>query len=240
LRLEIRRGLSISRFFIASHVDFFVALFLIVISSIIFFSNLGKLSMWGGDEQVHFQWASHMISSGDYITPWAYGNTYLWIGKPPLVMWLMSLSLRIFEPNFGTRFWSAFFGVLCSVLVFYIGKLLFNRIIGFMSAIILLTFSTFYAFARIGVLDVPLTLFLLCSIYFFLISEKSKKDNQYAILSGIFFGLALMTKQLSALLIPIIIFSYLLFTKKSLRFLLRRPFALLVGIGSLIFCPWVI
>jgi len=240
LRLEIRRRLSVSRFFIASHVDFFLVLVLIVISSIVLFSNLGSASMWGGDEQVHFQWASHMVSSGDYLTPWAYGNTYLWIGKPPLVIWLMSLSLRVFEATFATRFWSAFFGVLCSVFVFYTGKLLFNRIVGFLSATILLTFSTFFAVARIGVLDVPLAFFVLGSIYFFLMSQNSKKENRYAILSGVFFGLALMTKQLSALLIPIIIFFYLLFTQKNLRFLLRRPFVLLLGIGFLIFCPWVI
>jgi 4-amino-4-deoxy-L-arabinose transferase-like glycosyltransferase len=240
LRLEIEKGLSLLRFFIASHVDVFVVLVLIAVSSIVFFPNLGSAPMWAGDEQVYSQWANHIVNSGDYLTPWAFGKTNLWIAKPPLIIWLMSLSLRVFEANFATRFWSAIFGVLSCVFVFYLGKLLFNRLVGILSAIILLTFSTFYAYARLGWLDVPLTFFLLGSIYFFLMSEKSEKETQYAVLSGVFFGLALMTKQLSALLIPIIIFFYLLLTRKNFRFLLTRPFVLFGGIGLLIFCPWVI
>ena len=240
IRLEIGKSLSIFHSFIANHVDVFLVLILITISSIILFPNLGSASMWGGDEKIHFQWANHIVSSGDYITPWANDNIYLWVGKPPLVIWLMSFSLRVFETNFAIRFWGAFFGVLSSVFVFYTGKFLVNRIVGFISAIILLTFSSFYGIARSGLLDVPLTFFLLGSIYFFLKSEDSKKERQYVILSGVFFGLALMTKQLSALLIPIIIFFYLLFTRRSLRFLLRKPFVMFAGIGSLIFSPWVI
>jgi 4-amino-4-deoxy-L-arabinose transferase-like glycosyltransferase len=240
LRLEIEKDLNTFLFFIASYVDVFVVLILIAISSIVFFSNLGSAPMWAGDELIYFEWASHIVNSGDYLTPWAFGMECLWIGKPPLIIWLMSFSLRVFEQNFATRFWSALFGVLSIVLVFYIGKLLFNRIAGILSATILLTFSNFYAYARLGWLDVPLTFFLLGSIYFFMMSEKAKKEKQYAILSGIFFGLALMTKQIAALLIPIIIFFYLLFTRRNLRFLLRKPFVLIVGIGLLIFCQWVV
>jgi len=240
LRPEIGKDLGVLRSFIAKYIDIFLVLILATISSIIFFSNLGNAPMLNVDEQVHFQWASHIVSSGDYLTPWAYGNIFLWIGKPPLIIWLMSFSLRVFDTNFATRFWSAFFGVLCSILVFYIGKHLFNRIMGLLSATILLTFSIFYTFARVGLLDVPLAFFLTGSIYFFMKSENSRKETQYVILSSIFFGLALMTKQLSALLIPIIVFCYLLITRKNLRFLLRKPFALFVGIGLLIFSPWVI
>ena len=240
MRFGIRKILSSCRFFIEVNIDIFAVLILIFVSSLVLFSNLGSGLIWIGDEQVHFQWANHIVDSGDYLTPWAYGQTNLWIVKPPLIIWLMSLSLRLFESTFAIRFWSALFGVFSSVLVFYLGKLLFNKLIGMVSAIILFTFSTFYAIARLGLLDVPLTFFLLGSIYFFIMSEKSDKENQYAILSGIFFGLALMTKQLSALLIPIILFFYLLLTQRSFRFLLKKSFVLLVGIGLIIFIPWVI
>ena len=88
--------------------------------------------------------------------------------------------------------------------------------------------------------DIPLVFFILGSIYFFILSEKSEKTNRYAILSGVFFGLALMTKQIEALLIPLILISYLIVTKISLRFFFTKRFTLFWGIGLLVFSPWLI
>jgi 4-amino-4-deoxy-L-arabinose transferase-like glycosyltransferase len=89
-------------------------------------------------------------------------------------------------------------------------------------------------------IDVTFTFFIIASIYFLVVSEKSEKTDKYAILSGVFFGLALMTKQLQALLIPLIIFAYLLLSRRSLRFLFKKQFTLFWGTGLLLFSPWLI
>jgi 4-amino-4-deoxy-L-arabinose transferase-like glycosyltransferase len=109
-----------------------------------------------------------------------------------------------------------------------------------MSAVVLGTFITYFTFARYAMTDVPLVCFILGSIYFFVLSEEKGNSKRYAALSGLFFGLALMTKQIAALLIPIIIFAYALSTKKSLRFLFTKHFTLFWGVGLLLFSPWVI
>ena len=73
-----------------------------------------------------------MVKSGDYLTPWAFGGLAVWIGKPPLLMWLISLAYQVFGVNnFASRFWSAIFGALSLVLVFFLGKKLYNRYVGF-------------------------------------------------------------------------------------------------------------
>ena len=95
-------------------------------------------------------------------------------------------------------------------------------------------------FARLAMTDVPLVFFILGSIYFFVLSEKTEKTNQYAALSGLFFGLALMTKQIAALLIPLILFIYLIATKRNIRFLFTKHFTLFWGVGLLVFSPWLI
>jgi 4-amino-4-deoxy-L-arabinose transferase-like glycosyltransferase len=59
-------------------------------------------------------------------------------------------------------------------------------------------------------------------------------------LSGLFFGLALMTKQIEALLIPLIIFTYLAAIKRSIRFLFTKRFTLFLGVALLVFSPWLI
>jgi 4-amino-4-deoxy-L-arabinose transferase-like glycosyltransferase len=208
--------------------------------SIILFVNLGSGPLWVTDEQTYSQWAFHMVKNGDYITPWAFGGLF-WVGKPPLIMWLMSLAYQVFGVNnFASRLWSAVFGSLSLVLVFYLGKKLYNLYVGFLSALVLGTFSTFYVFSRHAMTDVPLVFFILASVYFLLLSEKTENTHRYAALSGLFFGLALMTKQISALLIPLIVFSYLIATKRSIRFLFEKRFALFWGVGLLVFAPWVI
>jgi outer membrane protein assembly factor BamB len=209
--------------------------------STIFFVNLGSGVLQTADEQTYSQWAYHMVKTGDYLTPWADGAISFEIGKPPLLMWLMSIAYQVFGvTNFASRIWTAGFGALSLVLVFYLGKKLYSRPVGFMSAIVLGTFLTYNLFARYAMTDVPLTCFVLASIYFFVLSEEKEKPVRYAILSGLFFGLALMTKQIAALLIPLIIFTYLVATRKSLRFLFTKTFTLFWGFGLLLFSPWLI
>jgi 4-amino-4-deoxy-L-arabinose transferase-like glycosyltransferase len=174
-----------------------VCILLILAFSNIFFINLGFGVLRAADEQTYSQWAFHMVKTGDYLTPWAFGVSTFWIAKPPLNMWLISLAYQVFGVNnFASRFFSAVFGALSLVLVFYLGKTLYNRYVGFMSALVLGTFTTFYVFARLAMTDILLVFFVLGSFYFFVLSEKGEKTKQYAVLSGLFFGLALMTKQM--------------------------------------------
>ena len=229
-----------SRAWLSAHQD---ALFVLVILafSTIFFVNLGSGHLWVADEQTYSQWANHMVKSGDYLTPWADGFLSFYISKPPLTMWLMALSYQAFGvTNFASRFSSAVLGTLALVVVFYLGKKLFNPYVGFMSAIILGTFTTFYEFARHAMTDIPFLLFTVTSIYFLVLSEKTEKPTKYAVLSGVCFGLAFLTKQLIALLIPLIVFVYLIATNRSIRFLISKRFTLFVAFGLLVFTPWLI
>ncbi len=220
-----------------------LCLIAILAFSIVFFVNLGNSPLLVSDEQTYSQWAFHMIKSGDYLTPWAFGSQAMWIGKPPLNMWLMSLSYQLLGiDNFSSRLTSAMFGSLSLVLVFYLGKRLFNLGVGFLSALILGTLTVFYEFSRLAMTDVPFVFFVVGSIYFLVLSEKSEetKINWFSILAGVFFGLALMTKQIQALLIPLIVFVYLTITKKTVRFLLTKSFTIFWGVALLVFSPWLI
>ena len=222
------------------HADVLFVLAILALS-IIFFANLGSGPLWAADEQTYSQWAAHMVKTGDYLQPWAFGDVALWIGKPPLFMWLMSLAYQVFGVNnFASRFWSVVFGVLSLISIFYLGKKLYNSRVGFLSAFVLGTFTTFYLFARHAMTDIPFVFFILASMYFFLLSEKNEGANRYAVLSGLFFGLALMTKQVQALLIPLIIIFYLAVTKRSIRFFFTKRFTLFWGVGLLVVSPWVI
>lgn len=209
--------------------------------STVFFINLGRSPLWVADEQTYSQWAFYMFKEGDYLNPRAFGATAVWIAKPPLYMWLMSLSYQIFGvTNFASRFWSPVFGALSLVAVFYLGKKLYNARVGLLSALVLGSFTLFYVFARHAMTDVPFVFFTVASVYFLILSEEPEKPNRYAVLSGVFFGLALMTKQIQALLILIIVFFYYLATERSLRFLFTKRFTFFWGVALLIFSPWLV
>ncbi len=221
------------------HIDL-VAVLLLLGFSAIFFVDLSKGPLWIADEQTYSQWAYNMLSTGDYFAPHAFGGLAIWIGKPPLFMWLISFAFQAFGVNnFAARLPSAVFAALSLVLVYYLGKSLNNRPVGFLAALILGTFSTFYLFARHAMTDVTFTFFIVASVYFFVQSQKTQKPTRYVLLSGIFFGLALLTKQVEALLLPLIIITYLLATKRSAKFLFTKGFALFWGVGVLMVTPWI-
>ena len=228
------------RSWVTTHINTLYVLAILGVSSI-FFVNLSSGHLWAADEQTYVQWAFHMYRSGDYITPWASGTVALWIGKPPLFMWLLSLSFQMFGAiNFAARFWSPIFGAMTMVVAYFLGKTLYNRTVGFTSALILGTFNTFYTFARLAMTDMALLFFVVASLYFAVKHQKTP-NNRYAIFSGIFFGLALMTKQIVAVVAPLLIILYLLIIQKSIKPFFSKQFALRFwAVAMLIFLPWTI
>jgi outer membrane protein assembly factor BamB len=209
--------------------------------SALFFVNLGNEFLWAADEKTYSQMAYYMLKTGDYLTPSAFGESALWTGKPPLLMWLMSLSYQVFGiNNFAARFWLPLFGALSLVFVFYLGKKLYNRATGLLAALVLGTFTTFYAFATHAMFDVPLVCLVSASLYFFILSQDGKHADRYAALSGVCFGLAFLTKQTGALLIPAILIIYLILSKRSIKPLLTKQSALFFGAALLVFMPWLI
>jgi 4-amino-4-deoxy-L-arabinose transferase-like glycosyltransferase len=88
-------------------------------------------------------------------------------------------------------------------------------------------------------MDVPMLCLITASIYFFIVSEE-KNSGWSATLSGICFGLAYLTKQTGALLIPVILIVYLLIRKLNVKALFTRQFGLFLGVALVVLSPWLI
>jgi outer membrane protein assembly factor BamB len=213
----------------------------VLVFLITFFLSLTNAPMWVADEKTYSQMAYHMVKSGDYLVPYGFGEPAIWAGKPPLYMWTMSLAYQAFGVNnFASRLSSPVFGGLSLLVVYFLAKKLYNRYVGLLSVVVLGTFAMFFSFATHAMTDGPLVFFMLASVYFLLLSEETKNAQWYAALSGMLFGLALLTKQLEALLIPMIIIVYFALTKKSFRFLFTKRLGLFLGLALLVFMPWVL
>jgi 4-amino-4-deoxy-L-arabinose transferase-like glycosyltransferase len=152
----------------------------------------------------------------------------------------MALGYQAFGvSNFVTRMWSPVFAVLTMVFVYLLGRELFNRYVGFISSLLLGIMALFYSFAKHAMTDIVFVFFVVASIYFFVLSQKHQRNLRPLALSGIFFGLALLTKQVEALLIPLIVVTYFAISQKSVRFLFTKRFALFWGTGLIILFPWL-
>lgn len=227
-----------------ARLDLLVVIAILACSALLFV-NLDNAPMWPADEQTYAQWSFHMLKTGDYLTPWNFGVVSLWIGKPPLTMWLVSVAYQVFgATNFAARFWSVIFGGLSLAMMYYLGKLLFNRVVGVLSVAVLGTCTMFVTFATRYMTDIPLLFFMLASLYFLLLSKKfapkAKNVLVYAALGGVFFGLALMTKQTEALLIPAIAGLYFVLTEKSFKPIFSRRFLLFLALALVVFAPYLL
>ncbi len=119
-------GSSKKQSWFTTHTTALLAL-IIIVFALSFFVSLGSGPLWAADEKTYSQMAFHMVKSGNYMLPWSLGEPAIWAGKPPMLMWLMSLSYQAFGVNnFATRFWSPIFGALSLIFMFYLGKKLYN------------------------------------------------------------------------------------------------------------------
>ncbi|OGL49969.1 MAG: hypothetical protein A3H37_12140 [Candidatus Schekmanbacteria bacterium RIFCSPLOWO2_02_FULL_38_14] len=106
------------------------------------------------------------------------------------------------------RFVSAVFGTLNVLVIYFIGKKLFDRRVALASAFFFSIFSSHIISSHYAIVDIPLTLFICATIYFCIaiIEEDSLK---YFILAGIMGGLSSSTKYTALLLIVVIYGSFL-------------------------------
>jgi len=187
--------------FYQRHKKRIILVFLIILASFLFFSNIGKGSLLGYDDQLNAERAKEIVETGDWLTIHFYGKPDLL--KPPLVYWLMAGTYHFFGiSEFTSRFWPALFGVGGVVVVYLLGIALSGAILGgLISALVLLTTPHFVHMTQMVKLDVPLMFFMLLAGLFF---WKGLEEPRYLPLFGVAVGLGFLTKGLSLLMILIV------------------------------------
>jgi 4-amino-4-deoxy-L-arabinose transferase-like glycosyltransferase len=93
-------------------------LWVLLISSLAFFWNLGSIGLIDETEPLFAEAARQMTVTGDWITPFFNGATRF--DKPPLIYWLMVIAYKIFGVNeFAVRLPSALSGLALTSFCFY-------------------------------------------------------------------------------------------------------------------------
>lgn len=186
-----------------------VFLSIIILSAIVFFvPYLGKVHLFDWDEINFAESAREMIVTGDYHRVQI--NFEPFWEKPPLFFWLQAAAMHLFGVNeFAARFPNAIFGVISLVTFFLIGKKYKSPRFGFIWAIAYLGTFLPHLYFKSAIIDPVFNYFIFIGIYF-MYRDLSKDifihKFVYPSLSGIFIGLATLTKGPVGLLVFLLTF----------------------------------
>ena len=206
-------------------------LIVLVVSSLLFLTNLGKNTLADWDEAWYADASRYMFNNQHYLTPvW---NNYYFFDKPPLQYWLTQPFLYIFGENeISYRLPSALAAISLSLTTFIWAKSIWGTGTGLAATAILLSFPHFLDRGRSGNFDSLFILLTTFSLYFY---NKGKYFR-----SGIFLGFSWLTKGVFSGFFPLVVAGlfaiYDLFKHKSLRFL-KFSFLMLSG-ALIIYAPW--
>ena len=97
-----------------------------------------------GDSAFYATIAKNIIHTNDWMTLRFINPTDI-IDKPPLVMWITAISYKIFGVNeFAISLWQSILAVLIVIFTYLMGKEVFGRRGGLLSAIILMLSAQFF------------------------------------------------------------------------------------------------
>lgn len=208
------------------------------VTIILFFWNIHAIPLTDGDSAFYAKIAKNIVDSGNWITM-HYGDASSIIDKPPLVMWITAASFKAFGVNeFALNFWHSLCALLIVFFTYKLAKELFDKDIAFYSALVLATTAQFFYQSRSPLQDIPLTLFILLSVYSYLLFEKRSRIA-FFYLSTVFVSLAVLTKGPVGLALPAItLFVYSLICRKKLPHFLHVFSAALLFLALVL--PWFV
>ncbi len=186
------------------------------------FGYLGSLPIRIWDESRLAINAYEMLHNKNYIVTYFEGKPDMWNTKPPLLIWIQVVCIKLFGINeFSLRLPSAIAAVLTGVTILWLSKqYIHNFWYGFIAILILVTSHGYVNFhvTRTADYDALLTLFTtLSGLLFFMFCETKK--HKYLYFFFIFTALAVLTKSITGLLFTPALFAYLLIRKQLIPLL---------------------
>ncbi len=218
-----------------------ICLLLLFVFIAVYLCPLGIRPLSAPDETRYAEIPREMIASGDYISPRLNGLRYF--EKPVLGYWINALSLKVFgENNFAVRFASALSaGISALIVLLLVWRFSKNGIFAFMAATIFLTFLEVICLGIFSLLDSMVSMFLTAAMSLFLLAWEVRRERMKfhfrLFISGIFFGLACMTKGFLAFAVPVVIILPFVIWEGEWKELFRMIWMPLLAI-ILVMLPW--
>jgi membrane-associated phospholipid phosphatase len=177
--------------------------------------------------------------------------------KGPMIAYLIYMGTFIFgDTVFGIRIMAVIFSTLSSIMLYILGKKLYDEKVGLSSAILIQIIPLFSAFGILFTIDSPFIFFWSLSLYLFSKAANIRKENNppspllekegmggfemvYWRLLGLSIGLGLLTKYTMAFFYPCALLFLLLFKENRRLLTTKNPYIAFL-ISLIVFSPVII
>jgi 4-amino-4-deoxy-L-arabinose transferase-like glycosyltransferase len=213
-------------------------LLLVTSGAWLFLINLGGPSLWDLDEGRNATAAMEMRESGDWIVP--HFNGKLRSHKPALLYWLQATAYGLFGVNeFAARLPSALAAMLTVLLVYELGRRLFNPSTGLLAGLVLASSTLFCAAAHFANPD---ALLLSCTTATLLLIwiGITQKGRWPLAMAGVMTGLAVLAKGPVGFVGPAAVTAAFVIAFGRWRLLLDRVWWLTGLMCAVVALPWYI
>lgn len=130
---------------------------------IVYVPSLFTRDPWNPDEPRYIEVAREMVVTGEYLVPHLNGELYP--DKPAPIFWAFAAFYRLGFGIQGGRVVALLATMGTLLITCQLGRRLYGREVGLLAALITLTAGVFLYISGYGVLDPPLTFFVVASIY---------------------------------------------------------------------------
>jgi len=179
-------------------------LLLVLVCSAFSLSGLFLTSLHDPEQGMYGDIAATMAAGGEWVTPRFNGVAFL--NKPPLVFWLTGLSMLVLgSSDWVVRLWSALPVLLTAMLIWNMGERLYGHYAGVAAAVIFASNLAVLLYARVPATDFLLVLWLTLAMFAFVKVVLSPDARWFVLLFYGAAGLAVLTKGLLGLLLPLMI-----------------------------------
>jgi len=210
-------------------------LLLIVLVSSVVFIGLGSSSLQDFDEGIYAQVSRQILQNHDWLT-FTFG-TEPWFEKPPVFMWATALLFRLFGVSeFWARAISAVSSVFVILLTYIIGSAVFNRRVGLLTVVPLLTGYEFLRQSRLGTMNMLLTLIIMMILVVYI--SASRKSPAFWYLLSVLFSLGFMVKFWAIFVVAVAIGIHLVLEKQVRSTLSCKHFWGATLVALVIILPW--
>lgn len=210
---------------------------LLMLSALLFLTNLGGYDLWPPDEPRFAQVAREMLQSDDYLVPRINGQPYT--EKPPMLFWLTAMvSAPLGDvTEFSARLPLALGGILTVLLTYLLARDLYGTRVALWTGLMLITTHRFWWQARFGQIDMLMTAFLTAALLCFWHWHKRRQTRA---LAGFYLCIAaaVLTKGPPGLVFPL--FMAIAFywkrkgERKGLHLILGTAMALVIAAAWLV------
>ncbi|MEA2111055.1 MAG: glycosyltransferase family 39 protein [Campylobacterota bacterium] len=152
-----------------------------------------------------------------YFITWAKVPLAGYYDHPPMVGWLIYLMSFISESHIFYRFFSFIATLIIAYVIYTLSKLHVKKELAFLVALAFLA-SPIDVLLVLFTNDIPLVLFGSLGTLFLIFSLEKNRWFMYAVLAGLFLGLAFLSKYFAAfLMIGLLIFSLISYRTRALK-----------------------